>query len=244
MTNESLPRELALRIGLAARVLPDTDPARMMKVLVAAFGLPITPEKLWKVTVKELAGAADEEFASMDYEQLKQAAAYLRGEIDVTAEDPSLPEVEAFEEGDMPGSIRVAMASNSGEEMDGHFGTCARFLIYQVSADEVRLVAIRSALGPEARDDKNAYRASLVNDCQLLYVVSIGGPAAAKVVRADAHPVKRPKPVPARELAEETRAMLAGSPPPWLAKVMGVDAEGRVRFERDESVEALEEEEA
>ena len=136
----------------------------------------------------------------------------------------------------MPGSIRVAMASNKAEEMDGHFGTCARFLIYQISAEEIRLVDIRSALGPEARDDKNAYRASLIEDCQILYVVSIGGPAAAKVVRADAHPIKRPQPVNARQLAEETRSMIAGNPPPWLAKVMGVDAEGRVRFEREEEV--------
>ncbi|GAB6043989.1 dinitrogenase iron-molybdenum cofactor N-terminal domain-containing protein [Endothiovibrio diazotrophicus] len=238
MSNDSLSRELALRIGLAARVLPDTEPARLMKVLVDSLGLPLSAEKLWKVTVKSLRTGADGDFVEMPEAALKQAAAILRGETDADSRDPELPEVQPYAEGDMPDSIRVAMASNSGELMDGHFGTCARFLIYQISPSEVRLVAIRSALGPEARDDKNAYRASLIEDCQLLYVVSIGGPAAAKVIRADVHPVKRPEPVPAPELAEQTRAMVAGNPPPWLAKAMGVDAEGRVRFELEEEESA------
>lgn len=238
MSNESLPRELALRIGLAARVLPETEPARLMKVLVSELGLPLSPDKLWKVTVKSLRSGADGDLAEMTEESLKQAAAILRGEQASEVSDPELPEIQPYADGDMPGSIRVAMASNRGEAMDGHFGTCARFLIYQISAGETRLVAIRSALGPDARDDKNAFRAALIDDCQILYVVSIGGPAAAKVIRADAHPIKRPEPVSAAVLAEESRAMLAGSPPPWLAKVMGVEAEGRVRFELDEALEA------
>lgn len=230
MTDAPLSRDLALRIGLAARVLPDTDPARLMRVLVSAYGLPLTADKLWKVTVKELKAAADGELATLDGSLLKEAAAFLRGEIGVGEDDGSLPQPEPYRDGDMPGSIRIAMASNGGEEMDGHFGTCARFLIYQVSATEGRLVDVRSAFGPEAREDKNAHRAELIGDCQLVYVVSIGGPAAAKVVRAGVHPVKRPEPLPARELVAQTQRMVAGSPPPWLAKAMGMGPEERSRF--------------
>jgi hypothetical protein len=42
----TLSDDLALRIGLAARALPDTDPARLIRVLADAVGLPPTIAKL------------------------------------------------------------------------------------------------------------------------------------------------------------------------------------------------------
>ena len=130
-------------------------------------------------------------------------------------------------------SREIALAMGfKGEELDGHFGSCARFLIYQLSASELRLIDIRSANGPESRDDKNAFRANLINDCQVLFVASIGGPAAAKVVRAGVHPIKYPAAGSARERMESLQKVIQDSPPPWLAKVMGHDEESRIRFER------------
>lgn len=141
----------------------------------------------------------------------------------------------------MPGSIRVAIASNNGEKLDGHFGSCARFLIYQVSPEEVRLIEIASmAASPNKSDDKNAYRAEQIKDCDVLYVVSIGGPAAAKVVKQDIHPVKVPNGSEAMEILNELQGILKSNPPPWLAKVMGKAAEERVRFERELEEEAVE----
>ncbi len=52
-------------------------------------------------------------------------------------------------------------------------------------------------------------------------MVSIGGPAAAKVVRRDIHPVKKPDGGEAKILLAELQAALA-APPPWLAKAMGL----------------------
>ena len=54
----------------------------------------------------------------------------------------------------------------------------------------------------------------------MLFCLAIGGPAAAKVVSARIHPIKTPQPAPIPEVLERTRAMLAGSPPPWLRKVL------------------------
>ncbi len=81
----------------------------------------------------------------------------------------------------LPGSIRVACASDDGEVLDGHFGSCRRFLIYEVSAAESRLVGVREVDDAEA-EDKSAYRAALIADCSLLYVAATGGSAASKVV--------------------------------------------------------------
>ncbi|MGB5601853.1 MAG: NifB/NifX family molybdenum-iron cluster-binding protein, partial [Gammaproteobacteria bacterium] len=133
---------------------------------------------------------------------------------------------------------RVACASNNAEDLDGHFGSCARFLIYQVDSDEIRLIDIRPTDGPEARDDKNAYRSGLIADCQVLFVASIGGPAAAKVVKSGVHPIKHLNGGTTRERMKELQAVLASTPPPWLAKVMGYDEEERVRFEREAEVGA------
>jgi nitrogen fixation protein NifX len=183
------------------------------------------------LTVKSLKAAADGEFADFDTGTLNTALAYLKGERGIVA-DPS-PVVEAYSTGEMPGSIRVACASNKAEKLDGHFGSCRRFLIYQVSQTEARLIDVRPVDEAEAADDKNGYRSSLVDDCQLLFVVSIGGPAAARVVRAGVHPIKKPEMGEARAAIQALQSRIGPDAPPWLAKVMGQTPEQRVRFEQE-----------
>ncbi|HYQ92761.1 MAG TPA: dinitrogenase iron-molybdenum cofactor N-terminal domain-containing protein, partial [Candidatus Competibacteraceae bacterium] len=141
--NQDLSRAVALRIGLAARALPETSPQRLMHVLVSALGLPLTEEKLGGLNVKALKTALDGEFSETEPAYLKQAVRYLKGEDNATLDEAPLPQPQAYREGELPGSIRVAFASNSSERMDGHFGSCLRFLIYQVSATDARLIAVR-----------------------------------------------------------------------------------------------------
>ncbi|MDY6785157.1 MAG: NifB/NifX family molybdenum-iron cluster-binding protein, partial [Cyanobacteriota bacterium] len=107
--------------------------------------------------------------------------------------------------------------------------SCFRYLIYQVSAEEIRLVDIRSAGEAYLSDDKNAFRVNLIRDCHILYIVSVGGPAAAKVIQAGIYPMKKTEGGQAREVLGELQTALATTPPPWLAKVMGVAAGDRVR---------------
>ena len=223
---DPISREMALRIGLAARALPDTGAGELLRILEDAVGLPPTPKKLGRLTVKKLRAAA-ESLAEVDGPSLEEAVAFLTGER--ALEEEALPEVQPYAEGDLPGSVRVACASNRGDQVDGHFGSCARFLVYQVSAEEARLIDVRTARDGDA-EDKNAYRAGLIADCQLLYVMSIGGPPAAKVIKAGVHPIKRPAGGSAATMLEELRSVLDGAAPPWLAKVMGRDAEARARF--------------
>jgi nitrogen fixation protein NifX len=227
-----LTREAALRIALAAREFPGVSAAALVKALVDRLELPLSETKLAGVTVADLreilAGDhADENcVVGVSDEGLKRAARLLWGE-DVTGSE--LPDLDAYSDGDMPGSIRVACASNTGEQLDGHFGSCERFLIYQVSPTESRLVALRPTLEADAEEDRNVARAALINDCQVVYIQSIGGPAAAKVVRAGVHPVKVPTSAPARDVLIRLQGALA-SPPPWLAKIMGVEAASLAEF--------------
>jgi nitrogen fixation protein NifX len=239
--SESMTREAALRIALAARELPGIDARALVQGLAQKLELPLTETKLAAVTVEDLcevlAGDHAEESCVVGYdnERLKAAVRTLWG-IGVTGSD--LPLVEAYAEGDLPGSIRVAVCSNSGENLDGHFGSCERFLVYQVSPTVLRLIDQRPTLAADKAEDRNVARSALINDCDIVYVQSIGGPAAAKVVRAGAHPVKIPKSAPAREILVRLQQSLI-SPPPWLAKVMGVPAASLAQY-----VAAAEEEDA
>jgi len=66
-------------------------------------------------------------------------------------------------------------------------------------------------------------------------VQSIGGPAAAKVIRADIYPIKVPDVVEAVDKLHEFQAVF-DAPPPWFAKILGVSAEDRKRFNYSEEV--------
>ena len=231
-----ISNEVALRIGLAARALPDTDARRLMTVLVDAVGLPITETKLARLKVNKLRMASDGELDDIEVSFLKKAINLLKG-IGVNAGEEPLPDISPYTEGDMPGSVRVACASNRATAMDGHFGSCSRYLIYQVSGEESRLVEIRNVVIPKDAEDKNVIRANLIEDCQLLYTVSVGGPAAAKVIRKGVHPIKIPNGGDSTKMMADLVSVIAGSPPPWLAKAMGIAPEDRVRFEQTEEVE-------
>ena len=77
----------------------------------------------------------------------------------------------------------------------------------------------------------------MIADCQILFVASIGGPAAAQVVKAGIHPIKDPQGGNVRARLGELQDKLANAPPPWLAKAMGHAAEERVRFTSGETTD-------
>lgn len=229
----------AQRIALAARRLPDVDPREFTLWIARKVELPVTEEKLATLTVTDLKGAlASEETVEtsvetdVDMAALKDAVRLLWGE---SGEEDDAPVPETYGEGDMPGSLRVAVASNSAERLDGHFGSALRFLVYQVGRDAIRLVDVRPTTECDLAEDKNAARAALIADCQLAYVQSIGGPAAAKVVRAGVHPLKIPNAGPARETLVHLQSVL-DAPPPWLAKILGVKAQSLGKYAESEEV--------
>ena len=229
MTATVITKTAALRIAQAARALADVNAGAFAAKLGDNLGLPITEEKLAKVTVADLKLILSGEETvepDVDSASIKLAVRYLWGEA---GDADNLPPMDAYVDGEMPGSLRVAVASNTEENLDGHFGSCPRFLIYQVGRNDMRLIDARSTLIAEDAEDKNVARAELISDCQIVYVQSIGGPAAAKAVRANIHPVKVPDGGKARVTLQRLQAVL-DAPPPWLAKILGVEAKSLSRF--------------
>ena len=228
-----LSRELALRIAMATRVLPGVDVPQLIGVLHEKVGSPLDDEKLKAITVTNLKtgigsldGEEDGEDIGIGLENIKLAVRYLWGEEE---EDEGLPEIQTYKDGDIPESIRVAVASNSGALLNGHFGSCIRFLVYQLSRTECRLIDIRSTVEADSADDRNLFRATMIQDCHVLFIQSIGGPAAAKVIRADIYPIKVPDVIDAVEKLTEFQQVFDAAPP-WMAKALGRTPEERKRF--------------
>ncbi|MBF0422262.1 MAG: hypothetical protein HQL73_04655 [Magnetococcales bacterium] len=123
------------------------------------------------------------------------------------------------------GSVRIALASNTDGMIDGHFGSCAWFEIFDVSREAIVPIAKRvtAALGtsPAMDGEKTGQRLALVRDCDILGVQSIGGPPAARVVNAGIMPLKFPRSRPGAEVLQELQHRLH-HPPPWLLRAMGV----------------------
>lgn len=232
----NLNRETALRIALAARAMPGISVGRLLEVLHDKVPGELTETSLQSVTVTDIKtglanvdGEEEGDELGIQLPGIKDAVRILWGEAD----SEHLPVAVPLDV--MPAhSIRVAIASNNGEQLDGHFGSCLRFLIYQVNADSCQLVAVRSTLDAEFAEDRNSWRTGLIKDCQVLYVVSIGGPAAAKVIKSGLYPIKKNQGAAAADVLAQLQQVMRQSPPPWLAKLLGASAEQRVRFERSE----------
>ncbi len=237
----TITKAAAFRITLAAKALAEVNLSAFTVKLAEKLGLPLTEEKLATLTVDDLKLVLSGEETvepDVDTASLKLAVRFLWGENGEA--DDSVPKPETYVEGEMPGSLRVAVASNSADNLDGHFGSAPRFLIYQVGKQSIKLIEVRSTRIADEAEDKNVARSELINDCQIVYVQSIGGPAAAKVVRANVHPIKFPQVAPAREALARLQGTLE-SPPPWLARIMGVEAKSLAQFaefeHRDEETE-------
>lgn len=237
MTNQPISNEVALRIALAAKALPDVSIKDLIRALQSEIDDEINEDSLAKMTVTKLKRAfgniyeVDSEWEGEDADNtditaFKDAVRILWGEASECQE--ALP-IETYQEGDMPNSIRIAVASNTAELLDGHFGSCHRFLIYQLSVDQLKLIDVRSALEADLAEEKNKFRVDLIRDCAVVYVVSIGGPAAATVIQANIYPMKIEQGGEARTILADLQKAIATSPPPWLAKILGISAEKRFK---------------
>lgn len=229
----TITKGAALRIAMAARAMECVEPKGFTLKLAEQLGLPITEEKLAGITVaalKDILSGEEGVEPDVDLATIKSAMRCLWGE---SGDEADLPRPQPITADEIAGGLRVAVASNSGENLDGHFGSAPRFLIYQVGREKLKLIDIRPTILADEAEDKNVARAEMINDCQIVYVQSIGGPAAAKVVRAGIHPVKFPTPAPAGQVLRQLQQVL-DAPPPWLAKITGVEAKSLVKFTESE----------
>lgn len=124
--------------------------------------------------------------------------------------------------------LTTAFATADGVHVDTHFGRCARFDIYDVTAESVQLREIRWVATDETDNEDHRLQARLdaLAGCALVCVASIGPAAAARVVRAGVHPVKSDPSTTIASVLDRLQTVLQGTPPPWLRKLLNQSTVG------------------
>ena len=134
--------------------------------------------------------------------------------------------------------MKIAFCTQDLQRVDAHFGWAKNIAIYEVNPTShqfVEAIQFDGDLQEDGNGDKLAPKIGAIKDCAILYVAAIGGSGAARVVAHNIHPIKVAQPEPIAELLEKLRDVLAGTPPPWLRKVM-FKGESR-QFDFDDEVQ-------
>lgn len=129
-------------------------------------------------------------------------------------------------------SIKIGFATSDGERVNEHFGRCGSFSIYEIGPEGYHYVETRRyAQGRDCtveetrgmgqiHDDIMEVKASSLSDCKILYVLEIGGPSAARLVKRNMMPVKVKEEVLIEDIMNELLDKINTSPPPWLRKAL------------------------
>lgn len=135
--------------------------------------------------------------------------------------------------GAMNSALRVAFATKDMEEVNAHFGGAKEFVVYNVSKEgyEVSEV-IKTDTSELEDDDKTDFRVRALKGVNIMYCESIGGTAAAKVIRAGIHPMKVNEPTPIEDLLKNLVQMINGNPPPWVKNIIQMETPHDVRQDR------------
>jgi nitrogen fixation protein NifX len=138
-------------------------------------------------------------------------------------------------EGDktMNNALRVAFATKDMEEINAHFGGAKEFVVYNVSKDgyEVSEV-IKTDTSDLEDDDKTDFRVRSLKGINIMYTESIGGTAAAKVIRAGIHPMKVNESTLIVDVLKDLVKMINGNPPPWVKQIIHMETPHDVRQDR------------
>ncbi|MHA2936821.1 NifB/NifX family molybdenum-iron cluster-binding protein [Vibrio sp. RC27] len=208
----------ALRVALASKQLPSVDLRSLLGLLIQHLGEPLTEIKLVDLSPKAFRVMVASLCETISRKEVSNALSILcNPEI-----GDDVPKVPAFNFMDTP-SLRVAMTSNQGNMLNGHYGSCIRVLIYDVSATQYQLVDVRDMPSDSKGEERAIAMLDKIRDCQMLFTLSIGGPAAARVTRANIHPIKKPAATSADLVLSELSNVIATSPPPWIRRFLGVN---------------------
>lgn len=214
-----LDPQLALAIAAAARQLPDLTPAQLVEILLRISNGELTATALASLTPKSLRKAGGDLLNDADGGSLRAALELLQGEALASIDSPEVSSAELSGQ-----ALWVACTSNSGELIDGHFGSCLRILIYEVGSSGWALRKVLPTLACGHGEARSLALLELIKGCQLLITLSIGGPAAARVTNNNIHPLRVKQAEPAAISLSRLQQVVGGNPPPWLAKILGRNA--------------------
>ncbi|AGN84238.1 NifB/NifX family molybdenum-iron cluster-binding protein [Enterobacter sp. R4-368] len=190
--------------------LPELQPAQIMAWLTHSCEDVLTPDGLAALELPQLEARFPYAEALMSSGRWARVKACLRGEL------PAHLQVQETQS--RRPQLVVAFCSQDGLTINGHFGQGRLFFIYGFDDQGGWLHDLRRYPSHPQNQEPNEIRAQLLHDCHLLFCEAIGGPAAARLIRHNIHPMKVS---PGNTILSQCAAiqnLLAGPLPPWLAK--------------------------
>ncbi|MCW8820937.1 MAG: nitrogen fixation protein NifX [Sulfurovum sp.] len=130
-------------------------------------------------------------------------------------------------------SMRVAFATKDLESINAHFGGAKEFVVYKVSKEGFEVDGvIKTDTSSMEGDEKTEYKVKALQGINIMYCESIGGTAAAKVIRAGMNPMKVQEPRKIEDVLKELVSMLNDNPPPWIKQIMNIETTEDPRLAR------------
>jgi len=129
--------------------------------------------------------------------------------------------------------MKVAFATKDFESVDAHFGGAKEFAVYNVSVDGFELNGvIKTDTSSLKGDEKTEFKVEALKGINLMYCESIGGTAAAKVIRAGINPMKVQEYTKIEHILNDLVRMIGDNPPPWIKRIMNIETTEDPRLER------------
>ncbi len=117
--------------------------------------------------------------------------------------------------------MKVGFATKDLINVDDHFGHAKTIAVYEVDENGYEFADLRNFTEiPDDEYDKINSKIDAIKDCTIIYIIAIGGTAAAKVVKAKIHPVKVQEKTSIKSILDDMVEKLKTNPPPWLRKAL------------------------
>jgi len=130
-------------------------------------------------------------------------------------------------------AMLVAFATKDMETINAHFGGAKEFVVYRLSKDGFEVQGVlKTETTKLSGDEKTDFKVQILKGVNVMYCESIGGTAAAKVIRAGINPMKVNEPRRIEDVLNELVTMVNGNPPPWVKKIMNIETTEDPRLAR------------
>jgi nitrogen fixation protein NifX len=120
--------------------------------------------------------------------------------------------------------MKIAFTTSDNVHINAHFGSARKIDVYNSDTtgyEFVETLKFDGNLNEDGNEDKLQPKIEALHDCTIVYVSTIGGSAAARLIKQKITPVKAQSEE--QEIAEVLTNLvktLNGNPPPWLRKAL------------------------
>jgi len=129
--------------------------------------------------------------------------------------------------------MRVAFATTTGSRIDEHFGRAGTFAVYNITAAGAESLGLRKVAEGDldtevvvtrgmgsVHDDALAAKIEKLSDVKIVFFTEIGGPSAAKLVRAGIMPLKSDPSTLISEEVDKLLTTIRERPAPWMRRAL------------------------